>query len=345
MKGDIIMKKKNPILHVIILKCTFPVLVLLCFFAGLRLCGNIPEQNAVSVVLSDDLPEKSRIQKILETEEENEQGGNACFFHNLGLITAKNPVGGRTMKVFLESVLGNASLLDPRIQGFSQEDRDGCIIDRKSALALYGSTDVIGREVEISGKCFWVRGVVNWMQRVVLICSDDRQMKYSRLFVHCGRDKQEKTAEKFLLRYGLGGSISDGQALKTLAETAVFVIPVMFWSDLLILTKRQKKLAAGKRKKLWKMCCAVLFLTAGYGITGSFRIPADWIPGKWSDFSFWAKRIGEETEKLLMFFAVSWTGLETETAVCSGTAVLCTLLAGMFYAMWVNVRKTYFPIG
>lgn len=345
MKGDIIMKKKNSILRFIILECTFPVLVLLCFFAGLRFCGNIPEQNAVSVVLSDNLPEKSRIQKILETEEENEQGGNACFFHNLGLITAKDPVGGRTMKVFLGSVLGNASLLDPRIRGFSEEDRDGCIIDRKSALALYGSTDVMGREVEISGRCFFVRGVVNWMQRVVLIRSDDRQTKYSRLFVDCGRDKQEETAENFLLRYGLGGRISDGQALKTLAEMAVFLIPVMFWSDLLILTKRQKKLAAGKRKELWKVCGAVFFLTAGYWIARSFRIPAAWIPGKWSDFSFWSKRIGEETEKLLVFFSVSWTGLETETAVCSGTAVFCTALAGMFYAMWVNVRKMNFSIG
>lgn len=68
----------------------------------------------------------------------------------------------------------------------------------------------------------------------------------------------------------------------------------------------------------------------------------DWIPGKWSDFSFWSEKWKELSEGFQMYLILPKTPAETEQivkAVQAGAAFLGTLLLCLL-GRSVIMRKT-----
>ncbi len=82
------------------------------------------------------------------------------------------------------------------------------------------------------------------------------------------------------------------------------------------------------------------------GLTGisaqSMEFSKDWIPGKWSDFSFWSEKWKELSEGFQMYLILPKTPSETEQivkTVQAGTAFLGTLLLCLL-GRSVIMRKT-----
>ena len=168
-------------------------------------------------------------------------------------------------------LLGDASLYDRKVQGFSKEDREGCVIDEKTSYALFGSREAVGSEILLNGKTYIVRDTISWKQPAILIRPTDSKTLYTRAFVRPQQGETKKNAgEAFLLRNGLSG-IS----------------------------------------------------------TQNMELSKDWIPGKWSDFSFWSEKWKELSESFQMYLILPKTPEEAEQIVRvfqAGAAFLGTLL-------------------
>lgn len=247
------------------------VMGVLCLFYGLRLCGMLQENPAASVFLSGTYPDQGQVAEILEKESRAEFPTDACFYCDGGISVLQSTKYGTQKEAMVCGLLGDASLYDRRVQGFSKEDREGCVIDEKTSYALFGSREAVGSEILLNGKTYIVRDTISWKQPAILIRPTDSKTLYTRAFVRPQQGETKKNAgEAFLLRNGLSG-IS----------------------------------------------------------TQNMELSKDWIPGKWSDFSFWSEKWKELSESFQMYLILPKTPEEAEQIVRvfqAGAAFLGTLL-------------------
>lgn len=247
------------------------VMGVLCLFYGLRLCGLLQENPAASVFLSGTYPDQGQVAEILEKESRAELPTDVCFYWDGGISVLQSTKYGTQKEAMVCGLLGDASLYDRRVQGFSKEDREGCVIDEKTSYALFGSREAVGSEILLNGKTYIVRDTISWKQPAILIRPTDSKTLYTRAFVRPQQGETKKNAgEAFLLRNGLSG-IS----------------------------------------------------------TQNMELSKDWIPGKWSDFSFWSEKWKELSESFQMYLILPKTPEEAEQIVRgfqAGAAFLGTLL-------------------
>lgn len=251
------------------------VMGVLCLFYGLRLCGMLQENPVASVFLSGTYPDQGQVAEILEKESRAELPTDACFYWDGGISVLQSIKYGTQKEAMVCGLLGDASLYDRRVQGFSKEDREGCVIDEKTSYALFGSREAVGSEILLNGKTYIVRDTISWKQPAILIRPTDSKTLYTRAFVRPQQGETKKNAgEAFLLRNGLSG-IS----------------------------------------------------------TQNMELSKDWIPGKWSDFSFWSEKWKELSESFQMYLILPKTPEEAEQIVrvfqagadFLGTLLLCLL--------------------
>ena len=247
------------------------VMGVLCLFYGLRLCGTFQKNPAASVFLSGEYPDKGQVAEILEKESRAELPTDVCFYWDGGISVLQSIKYGTQKEAMVCGLLGDASLYDRKVQGFSKEDREGCVIDEKTSYALFGSREAVGSEILLNGKTYIVRDTISWKQPAILIRPTDSKTLYTRAFVRPQQGETKKNAgEAFLLRNGLSG-IS----------------------------------------------------------TQNMELSKDWIPGKWSDFSFWSEKWKELSESFQMYLILPKTPEEAEQIVRvfqAGAAFLGTLL-------------------
>ena len=244
---------------------------LFCLFQGFCLCGTLQENPAASVFLSGAYPDKGQVTEILEKEGGVELPTDVCFYWDGGISVLQSQKYGTQKEAMVCGLLGDASLYDRRVQGFSKEDREGCVIDERTSYVLFGSREAVGSEILLNGETYIVRDTIPWKQPAILIRPTGSKTLYTRAFVRPQQGETKKKAgEAFLLRNGLSG-IS----------------------------------------------------------TQNMELSKDWIPGKWSDFSFWSEKWKELSEGFQMYLILPKTPEEAEQIVKvfqTGAAFLGTLL-------------------
>ena len=243
----------------------------LCFFHGIRLFGALQKNPGASVFLSGIYPDNGQVTEIIEKERGAKTPTDVCFYWDGGISVLQSQKYGTQKEAMVCGLLGDASLFDGRVQGFSKEDREGCIVDEKTSYALFGSREAVGSEILLNGKIYIVRDTISWKQPMILIRPTDSKTLYTRAFVRPQQGETKKGAgEAFLLRNGLTGISAQGMELSK-----------------------------------------------------------DWIPGQWSDFSFWSEKWKEFSEGFQMYLILPKTPAEAEQMVQifqTGAAFLGTLL-------------------
>lgn len=311
-------------------------LIIICYFGCLQSYGRMEISEAVTLVFSDRCPTGREIRNILNSQEEMKSEELLCFYWDGGVISAEEPGYSRRRKVHLAGLYGDASLFDKRIRGFADDDREGCVIDGKTAEELFGNKNVLGRELMIGGKTYVVRKVVNWRQRLVLIHNQSEEAPYGRVFYQCGKGNKAAMSEQFLMRYGLNGEQAAAGVVYGAAKAAVWILPFFIFLDLLAYGMKQKRRAWKKSEKaLWTGVCVLVSVVMARGILENIHLSADWLPGKWSDFDFWFRRMEEEQEKLEFYFMVSRTAVEIEM-LCEAFRTIAFGVLGAFFFLMVT---------
>ncbi len=319
----------------------------LCYYFGIRAYISMENIESASIYLSSSYPDRTKATEILEDCQEAENPVDICFYWDGGLQWIENENYGRSSKVLVVGLTGDVSLYNWKGNALNQEDRRGCIIDRETALELFGSADCTGSMVTFGGKQYNICQVVPWTHQVMLIHPTENDTVYTRVFVRPKKGESlQNAASRFLMSYGLNGSLVDDEWLFAFAFVALLFFPAGLTLTF-FKTARAGKKAAGDNKRMYWFWQYAMILAVGillYLIYRNFRISSDWLPDKWSNFGFWPEKIEKEREKLNLYLMLPKTVSQTGRIQQMAKSVLGGISALILY-LWAGKSRNLFKDG
>lgn len=304
------------------------LLVFVSYFFSLKAYMSIVPSYGAPVFLADNWPDGVQAAEILKKEKEKEEPARLCFYYDGGLMTLYEKEYGRQTKVLAAGIQGDSSLYDWRMNSLDENDADGCIVDQKTARELFGSTSVIGREIILGEDSYQVRDVLPLKERIMLYHPKDRDAAYTKVFVGYKEGESiENTVSQFLMSYGLSGTAVEGEILENGALLGLCLVPgLMFLAFFVSAGKEEKRC---KEKKIdawiWKGIRILLLAVLAWVLYKNIHIPAEWLPGKWSDFSFYPARLQEELVKLRLYLVLSRTVVQAENLILTGKSIFLSV--------------------
>lgn len=198
--------------------------------------------------------------------------------------------------------------------GMFLDERRGCLLNEKMAEGLFGSYQIYGQKIQWNGKEYWIRGVVKEKERrwedearMYLYGEEEAYQNCEIKIEHLMDTTSVK--EVFTLQYGSGFSIWNGYVYTSFAQ---MLITGSSWIGLFLsvifFIKNEKKHVVGvslkkqKRKLLFWSGIMLLQQKWIWGtVTRFFVLPQDWIPTKWSDFSWYYEKFKQLKEQLFLW--------------------------------------------
>lgn len=250
-----------------------------------------------------------------EKEQARERPAAFAVWGQRAGVFVENRDLNRSAVCSLITLWGNPELLYPSPAVLEEEDREGCLIDEGTAMALFGSAAPIGSTIGISGEQRVVRGILDSRQPVALVRAGalDGGMNRVTLRIPEG-DSPLLATEDFAARSGLFGQWSRPGTWSGLAK-ALSLLPAAVVLLQIIGRLLQKGFSSQTgRLGFWLsigLAGAAWFLLLW--LTGfRFQLPEDMIPNRWSDFDFWGRLAEEKKEELLQSLAAGKTTVEVE---------------------------------
>lgn len=311
--------------------------VLILYGESLLAWTKMQEEPSVSVFLAGTYPDQKQMKEILDTAEKAEKKISACFYWEGGLVELSDGQYGRTSQALLGGLYGDPLLYDSRLNGFSEKDKKGCVIDRKTSVELFGTEEAKGRTLVLQGREYLVRKVLPWKQQVILIRPDQEENTGTRLFLEKGEGSREDAVRQFLMSYGLSGTMAPGDFLRTLSFGGLLLFPAEILLCLFVSAWKERRKYGLKEGGFWMWTAAMTF-TAGFVfwlLWNRIEIPRDWIPGQWSDFSFWQEKIQTAWESVKLYLMLPKTVLQTENILLCFQSLLLSF-AGIFLSFFWN---------
>lgn len=308
----------------------FSFIAFLLFYSGMKSYVNMETSSSAVVELYGEYPSRQQAEEILKDCQSADEVTDVCFVANGGMENVENPDLSRQITAQVTKVCGMAALYDRAGAALEERDESGCIIDSSLASALFGSRNCVGGKLLLGEKLYQVRGIASWNQPVILIRSWEKEQLYTQVLI--GRKKgqnPQNAANSFLMGNGLSGTLVDDSWLLVISSwfPAVFLLAFAIWAGKWIgkmqgegkisetgtLSKAEKSARfrnAFLKVLIWAVC---LFL-----ISRLVTVPSDWLPDKWSDFSFWPEKIKKETQLLKWYLMLPKTMAQTECLINAG---------------------------
>ena len=261
------------------------IIAALLFYSGIQNYASMEESNAAVIELYGTYPDQKRAEEILLSGAKAEEFTDLCFVWNGGMTDLQNPEYVRQTQVAVTGVLGKASLYDREGMALDENDQEGCIIDEKTAVELFGSRNCVGGAVVLNDKTYLVRQAASWNMHRILIHPDAKDTIYTQVLVSPAKGQsKENAASGFLMSNGYFGTLVDDGWLENLTPwfPAAFVLLAAFCIQGIL-----GRLVKGSRYLRWILTA---FLWGGclFFLSGWITFPYDWLPDKWSDFSLLA---------------------------------------------------------
>lgn len=323
----------------------------------------------LNVQAAEEAVEKSGEEK--QTDGGQEDGTKTmptfCIWGQKDAVEIANANLHRSAQADAILMCGNPELLfeDCRLPG--SEDKQGCLLDEKAAWELFGSSEVVGKEVSYEGKPYFIRKVIPGKEGIFAFqagslwgsgnmeggqtengTSGEEPQGEGQ---HGGdgvlnRITMQKPEEKSLqdlatlwdYKYGVSAEILDLQLLRGIGGFCVLLVPLTSCVYFLWYLCRQYR---NQQQLVWKVVVAALGLMMAACffvlLKGYVHIPDDYIPTRWSDFSFWSQLWRQKGEALRMLGQMpkstldsGWMGAFAQTLGCGVFAEMAVLPLGFF---------------
>lgn len=248
---------------------------------------------------------------------------NFCIWGQKENITVSNEELSRAAGADVIFLCGNPELLFEECRTPVQEDTQGCLISEETAWELFGSSQVIGKEVLCQGKSYIIRNVISSKEKILAFQAGSLSKRNQEL---SAEEEENSSVDSVLQRitvqkpkgssirdlqmiwagqYGLNAQVLDTELLRGISGFLLLAIPVtvcmFFWMFLYRQyraqeTSRQKAVMAGL-----SLALAVLLIIF---LRKWVRIPDDYIPTLWSDFSFWSGLCKDKLEEIRLLIRI-----------------------------------------
>lgn len=274
---------------------------------------SLEESRGASVFLNGNLPDADRAGEILAAEQEREIPTDVCFYLDGGIQKVTRTAFGRSERVMHAVIYGNPSVFDWQAASLQADDSAGCVIDRETAVSLFGTSQAAGEEMELGDRTLRVTAVTDWKNKCLVSLPGEEQVFFTRIFlkVRNGENIVQK-AEEFLMQYGLSGTVVQTGGEKSRAFWALAALPALLLLKLSGIARKQQKnyAVSGPEYWVWLMFRWIPLAAALVFLWYTVEIPYDWIPGKWSDFDFWTQKIQKTKETWRLWYLLPKTAVE-----------------------------------
>lgn len=175
-----------------------------------------------------------------------------------------------------------------------KNDTAGCAISQKGAITLFGSDQVIGKEITVQGKTYIIRGIIEWETDCLWIQNPDAEGFQNIEFVYSGRIPQTSEASQWLTKVGAGSpqAVITGSTYQAFGRLFLSLSFWVLWAALVGRVHRElQRKKDGNLKTILKILFAAAVLAGSVaGVRYSFSFGGDFIPSRWSDFAFFQEK-------------------------------------------------------
>ena len=250
----------------------------------------------------------------------------------------KNKEFNKSKESNIVEIVGNSSLLFNSTILFI-DDKKGCLIDKSVAYDLFGSYDVKGREIDVEGKSYTIRDVLNNKENIVVIESNlEKEMELLVLDI---TNKDERYIENFSNKYGLENNYITNKFYKETSSLVSLILPIIIEFIIIIsmfrLIKTQKNKLA---KKIILIMVLLLFIYFFYLIINvKLKINYNIIPNEWSDFDYWSNMITKYYEKNKELLFIKKYSMDIPLINHMIKSIICSIVAIIVFFILKNRIK------
>ena len=379
------------------------LLAIACYIIGVMKYYELRENyQSVSVQLQGEPATKEQVKTLLEEEkekygmeEEKEEGREKQQEEQVSRLNRVKKVPeitayekeehmkvsdtkfGKDKNVTKYLVYGGMNQILP-VQIYSgnyvyESDYEGCMLDRDTAYALFGSLDIIGQQVVIDEKIinkntesdssssqggevttikqreYYVRGILDTSHPIVMVQSRDDKTEFHYLqFDYGNSSRGREYVEQLMMVYPLGSSaaIVDQNLIVRLLGNVLF-LPwlvagiAIIWKTVGISTEYFKLQEFLKKPPQFFMKLIIPSILAVIGIIVTAKrfafFPLQYIPTKWSDFNGVSRTINQIHEHVDEFNYMTPT--IREVLLKENTAILVIAVVSMIVLIWVVIER------
>ena len=266
-------------------------------------------------------------QTAAEIRAQTEDPIGCCFWGEEEEQTVSSPVTGRTAQAARVYLEGNAELLGAGALAW----QDGCLIDEKTAQALFGTVSCGAQRLSWEGQSYPVLGTVPALRPTVVMTAREED-RMDRCVLALPAENGKILGEGFLLRFGLRGKVLDFFPLWALVRNCLLLAPgVILFSLCRRLGWDRKK--PGRTALVFALgVCGAVLLWKG------LVIPPELIPSRWSDFSFWSRMWEAQKENLRCILFTPLGGRQLQILLNMVKSMGGSILAALL------VRKAHRPM-
>lgn len=379
------------------------LLAIVCYIIGVMKYYELRENyQSVSVQLQGEPATKEQVETLLEEEkekygmeEEKEEGREKQQEEQVSRLDRVKKVPeitayekeehmkvsdtkfGKDKNVTKYLVYGGMNQILP-VQIYSgnyvyENDYEGCMLDRDTAYALFGSLDIIGQQVVIDEKIinkntesdsgssqgdevttikqreYYVRGILDTSHPIVMVQSRDDKTEFHYLqFDYGNSSRGREYVEQLMMVYPLGSSaaIVDQNLIVRLLGNVLF-LPwlvagiVIIWKTVHLLTEYFKLQEFLKKSPQFFVKLIIPSILAVIGIVVTAKrfafFPLQYIPTKWSDFNSVNRTINQISEHINEFNYMTPT--IREVLLKENIAILFIAVVSMIVFIWVVIER------
>ena len=182
------------------------------------------------------------------------------------------------------------------------QETNQCMVSENMALALWGSASVEGLTLTLQGKEYLVAGVIQNLPPMVLLPASPQEAFSSLVLCPAAGENPKQAAQNLVMEGGLPGDwlLLPASVPKTIAAFAQNLPPVAFalW---LVFSQWKKAKGEPSLAQKWGKYGKAAFLAAACAWALGFppSISQEWLPTRWSDFSFWGESLGQLSNQLI----------------------------------------------
>lgn len=221
---------------------------------------------------------------------------------------------------------------------------NGCFVDNVTAEKLFGTRLANGQLLWHEDQAYTVYGTFESLRQTVVLRGDaGTEMSFPMLSLRVqDRENAGTAAEQLLMQYGLSGETMDFTFPGMLSGNFLLLLPLLLAAGLLRVLWRCMRCepadATGQTSAAKRFCgktvYMILILATVIFIYFLFRdcleIPADMIPTRWSDFSFWSDWWRNQRANLLRILGSAQGEMQLGMLWNFGLSIICNIFAVAF---------------
>lgn len=288
------------------------------------------------ISISDAEEAERQIEEARRNNSQGEEGKEGmpefCIWGQKNEVNLTNESLCRNFQADAILLCGNPELLFEDCRLPRRKDSLGCLVDEAVAWELFGSLAVEGKEISYERNIYAIRKVLPGDKKIFAYqagSQSEEDAVFDRITMQKPEGKSLGELEiAWLSRHDIEVTLLDLELLRGIAGACVLLVPltsgICFLRYLFCQYKEQEKL-------IWKAAAAVLGLVAAASFFMALKplvqIPDDYIPTKWSEFSFWPELWAWKKETIRLLWQMPKTDLDYGWIRDTGKAAGFGLLA------------------